>query len=135
MEFFVKKNTRVYRAIRYCRVLWSPTVHDNKRFLYLQLWLLIYFLVNTSINQLWSMLMCSSFCILNTIFYEVDLEIINNPQICRILAYQPAEKSRQEFCKFLGYLKFPHQPYKKWSLDDFYLTLMLKCLDRKFSFL
>ena len=29
-----------------------------------------------------------------------------------------AGKSRQEFCKFLAYLKFPHQPYKKWSLID-----------------
>ena len=31
--------------------------------------------------------------------------------------FKAAEKSRQEFGKFLGYLKFPHQPYKRWSLD------------------
>ena len=59
---------------------------------------------------------------LNTIFYKVDLEISNNPQICRILAYLPAEKSRQEFCKFLGYLKFPHQLYKKWPLIWCHIT-------------
>ena len=28
-----------------------------------------------------------------------------------------AEKNRNELCRFLGYLKFPHQPYKKLSLD------------------
>ena len=44
------------------------------------------------------------------------MEISNNPKICRILAYCAVGKSRQEFWKFLGHLKFPHQPYKKWSL-------------------
>ena len=38
----------------------------------------------------------------------------------------PAEKGRQEFCKHLGYLKFPHQPYKKWSLKVHLKTTAFK---------
>ena len=47
------------------------------------------------------------------------VENSNNPKIYRILAYlctRWRKGGRQEFCKFLDYLKFPHQPYKKWPL-------------------
>ena len=48
----------------------------------------------------------------NTVFYKFDVENLSNSQICRILAYLIAEKSRQEFRKFFGYLKFPHHSIK-----------------------
>ena len=57
--------------------------------------------------------------ILNTIFLKVDVENFYKPQIYRILPYLTAEKSRAEFCKFVVYLIFPHQTYKKWSLSMF----------------
>ena len=40
-------------------------------------------------------------------FYKVDVEIF---------AYLTAEKNRQDFCQFEGYLKFSHQSYNKWCL-------------------
>ena len=53
---------------------------------------------------------------LETIFYMVDVEISNKPKICRNLAYFFQLVGRQEFFKFVGYLKFPNQPYKEWCL-------------------
>ena len=47
-------------------------------------------------------------------FYKVDEEISNIQKICTILAQFSQLVVVQEFCKFVGYLKFPCQPYKEW---------------------
>ena len=47
------------------------------------------------------------------IFYKVDMEKSNKTQICRILPYFFKQLGRAEFCKFVFYLIFPHQPFKK----------------------
>ena len=57
------------------------------------------------------------------ILKAIFIKLIGNFQITQKFAeFLPtffsyaAGKSSQEFGKFLGYLKLPHQPYKKWSL-------------------
>ena len=51
-------------------------------------------------------------------------------QITLKFAYLTVNESRRELCKFLGYLKFPHQPYKKWPLKVFDCLTSLSYLER-----
>ena len=39
---------------------------------------------------------------LKTVFYKFDVEISNNPKFLPTYSSCAVEKSRQEFCKFLG---------------------------------
>ena len=53
----------------------------------------------------------TKFLILKTIFYKVDVEISNNPKICRFLPTYQLEKSRQESANF-------------WVIWNFHINLI-----------
>ena len=49
------------------------------------------------------------------IFHAIIYESISNHTLLKTIFYKI---DRQEFFEFVGYLKFPHQRYKKWCLNN-----------------